>query len=202
MIRFPEGRAIPHWRYPGCWLPLKVRGPTAGAWSTRTGGLRCARGGRTGMRRALKPIPGACLRDVGRTLREAVGRRKRPTEEANRAGVGAPKLCGNVAGRGGAVNPPSRNPRCRAVEPGGRMFESGRSCSRRRMTLATLLASCSRPMPWRSRNWLRCSREQKSPSAPTQIRLRGFPQSWQLLALIPGEIISTPPVNCYSLWRY
>jgi len=46
--------------------------------------------------------------------------------------------------------------------------------SRRRIRLATLLASCSRSMPVRRRNWLRCSREQKSPPEPTVKRLRPF----------------------------
>src|SRR5262249_389034 len=66
-----------------------------------------------------------------------------------------------------------------------------RGFSRRRITLATLLASCRRSMPRRSRYWLRCSREQKSSPAPDQMRLRAFPQNKQVLTAIVGHIIET-----------
>ena len=83
-----------------------------------------------------------------------------------------------------------KNPRREAEDAAAcRMLFSGFTCSRRRITLATLLASCSRSMPCRSLYWLRCSREQKSPSDPTQIRLSGLLQSWQLRALIQGNYI-------------
>src|ERR1017187_2483196 len=96
-----------------------------------------------------------------------------------------------LAGYCGLVPLPERRigaesaPRAAAV-PACSTAAIGFGCSLRRIRLATLLASSRRSIPRRKRYWLRCSREQKSSPAPTQIRLSGFPQSRQVLAFIPG----------------
>ena len=179
------------WRRSGT-RATDTRGTTAGAGAMRAAGKPSVSGGRSvRMGRLANDSAESSVRATGRAGATALrgGGRGREIEAIRViSSAAASGLSESTAGR--------RTGMRRWGETRGRTLESRANCpagmvlafSRRRIRLATLLASCSRSMPVRRRNWLRCSREQKSPPEPTVKRLRAFPQSWQVRPLILAQL--------------
>lgn len=158
------------WRPNSVACRLPVRGITAPAAAIRARNPFDRRDSSRRSGRRANGAGGCSVRSVLRIVKACC--------RGGSAMVEKPAICGVGRSAGG---PASRNA-CRTATciggaTRGDTFESRASCdggmvfgfSRRRIRLATLLASKRRSIPERSRNWFRCSREQKSPPSRPRI---------------------------------